>query len=94
MYGERMDRPGKLFGKRRVDHPVPLNPAPAGKGGRHQSDTEMRLPLRPRPRMPGVQMRLVDHPEAIGAESNLQLLLDPGLNRHDAATLFRDDDAP
>jgi hypothetical protein len=42
---------------------VPLDPALSGKCRRHRMKLEVRLALRPRPGMAGMQMRLVFEPE-------------------------------
>ena len=54
----------------------------------------MRLAARPRAGMAGVKMRLVDDVEAFRTERLCKLFLNSGLDRHDAAILFSDSQAP
>ena len=44
--------------------------------------------------MTGVKMGLVDHCQALRLERLPKLFLNSRLDRHDAAILFRDNDAP
>jgi hypothetical protein len=56
-----MDRPGKLLGQRRIDGPLALDSAPAGKGAGHDLDSEMALATRPRAGMAGMTMGIVEN---------------------------------
>ena len=56
-------------------------------------DAEVRFAFRAVPGMAGMQMRLVNHAEALRLKRLAELLLDKGLDRHDAAILFSEDEA-
>ena len=65
MNGERMDRPGQFVGQNLMHGAMPVDPAFAFKGRRHNIDTEMRFPLRPRPGMAGMEVGFIDDLEAL-----------------------------
>ena len=84
----------KLTGKDGVDEAVTLNAALAGKGRSDDRDPEMRFTARPRSRVAGVKMRLVDNAQALGCERSQELFLKYHFDRHDAATFPVSDYAP
>ena len=57
-------------------------------------DAEVRLAFRAVPGMAGMQMRLVNDAQALRLKRLAELFLDTGLDRHDAAILFSEDEAP
>ena len=83
-----MDAVSELGREGGVDQPMPVQPALPSKCLRDDIDTEMGLAARPVSRMPFMQMRLIDNPEAFRAESLRQSTRDqlvPGntdLRRH------------
>ena len=89
-----MDRPGELLGQRLVDQAVPLHPALPDKGRRQNIDPEVGLAFRPVTDMSGMEMRLVDDTQTLRPQCLPEFFLYPPLDRHDAATLFRETDAP
>lgn len=79
LYGQRVDRPGQLFGQRSVDQPVPLQGAQALKARAHHRHSEMRLTAW----WDRVAAALVTQLQHLGVQGLLQLRANGGLNRTD-----------
>ena len=71
-----MDAARELGCQRRVDQPMPVQPALPSKCLRHNMYTEMGLASRPVSRMPFMQMRLIEHLETFRAKSIRQFTRD------------------
>lgn len=91
---EGMNRPGQFLGKRGIHQPMAFDPAFAGKSGRYDMNPEMTLPTRSVAGMPGMEMRLVDHRQALRLECLFQFSLYLHFDRHDAPILIREPVAP
>jgi hypothetical protein len=89
-----MNRPGQFLGKRGIHQPMAFDPAFAGKSGRYDMHPEMALPARPVPGMPDVEVRLVNHRQALRLECLFQFSLYLQFHRHDAPILTREPVAP
>lgn len=64
MNGERMNRTGQFVGQDIMNGAMPVKPAFAFKGRRHNINTEMRFAFRPRAGMAGMQVGFIDHLKA------------------------------
>ena len=70
-----------------INHPVTFEAALSPEGRRYDMNGEVRFSTRPRPRMPGMQMRLVDDFKRNGREGLRELLGDGGAYCHQAVEL-------
>ena len=70
-------------GQRRVDQPLPVQPALPSKRFRHDMNTVMGLAARPVSRMPLMQMRFINDLQAFRAESLRQPSRDQFVSGHD-----------
>jgi hypothetical protein len=71
-----VDASGEFFGKRLVDHPVPLDAALACEGVGHDADAKVRLAGWVRAGMAGVKAGFVHHLEVLGGKAPHELLFD------------------
>ncbi len=82
MNGQRMHRPGQFVGQNFMHGAMPVDPAFAFKGRRHNIQTEMRFALRPRPAMAGMEVGFIDDPEALRFKCLRQSFFDTIFNTH------------
>jgi hypothetical protein len=73
---------GKLGGKGRINQAMTLEPALPGEGLRHDIHPEMTLPAGTMASMALVPVRLIEHPQALRAESFGQLPCDEVVGSH------------
>src|SRR5262249_7432618 len=78
----RVHAAGEVVCQRVVDHAVAIEPALAGEGFRHDIDAEVGLASRSVTGVAVMLVRLVDHFDAVGRESCLQLPCDIVLHEH------------
>ena len=82
MNGERMHRSGQFVGQNFMHDAMPLDPAFAFKGRRHNIYTKMRFALRPRPGMTGMEVGFIDDPKALRLQRFSQSFFDTIFNIH------------
>jgi hypothetical protein len=80
--GKGMHATGKLGGKRRVYQAMALEPALPGEGLRHDIHPEMTFPAGTMTSVALVPVRLIEHPQALRAESFGQLPCDEVVGSH------------
>ena len=94
MDSQRMNRPGQLFRKHRIHQAMAFDPAFAGESRSDDMHPEMAFASRPVAGMPFVEVRLIDHRQALRLECLFQFFLYLRFDRHDAAILIREPAAP
>jgi len=80
--GEGVHATGKFGGKGRINEAMTLEPALPGEGLRHDIHSEMTLAAGPMAGVALVPVRLIEHPQALRAESFGQLPCDEVVGSH------------